>query len=556
MGASPQARRVWLRRVGSVVLFGLLAVAITWPLATQLDRVIPLGTEEVATVPLVSLWSLWWNVDRLSVGYQDYWDSPIFHPHPGTFAFSETHALNGLVVATLQPIAGSLVAAYNLLLLATLTLNGWVGYRLLRVVEAGEFPALVGGGLLLTLPLVHQELGVLATVPIWGVLASLLASVRFVRRPGLLAGLYLGLALGATFLLSGYLGLATAIVLALTLPFLVWRRWRDADLWRGAACVALGSSILVLPIALPQRAVVSEYDFERSAATIEKHSAEPAEYLESAWHSWAPAPKGEAKRPSERAFWPGTVGLGLALVALVGRRRWTLYLAAVGVLGFLMSLGPNGAFAGLSLHGLLEGLPGYGQMRSLFRFAVYPQICVSLLAAIGLDLLWQRASGRLWRSWWVGVALLAFVHDLPKMGELQPLPSLDTELGWLRWIEEEIAPETPIAFFPFPEGRSSLDYLGAAQWMFWQMRHGRPMVNGYSSFFPPGFSKLKKDLNTFPAEASLTALEELGVRHCVVHRGLVPAGTEGESKGDWVLERVASDDAFAIDIYRIGRTGD
>jgi hypothetical protein len=46
------------------MLFLLLAVASTWPLASQIDAAIPTGRERVATVPLFNLWTVWWNADR------------------------------------------------------------------------------------------------------------------------------------------------------------------------------------------------------------------------------------------------------------------------------------------------------------------------------------------------------------------------------------------------------------------------------------------------------------------------------------------------------------
>ena len=107
------------------------------------------------------------------------------------------------------------------------------------------------------------------------------------------------------------------------------------------------------------------------------------------------------------------------------------------------------------------------------------------------------------------------------MGEIQPLPPLDLELPWLSWILESTEPDQVLAFVPFPEGRTSVEYLGTAQWMYWQTRHWRPMVNGYSGYFPAQFRRLKKTMATFPSEQALSALRQAGVRACVVHRGFM-----------------------------------
>ena len=47
--------------------------------------------------------------------------------------------------------------------------------------------------------------------------------------------------------------------------------------------------------------------------------------------------------------------------------------------------------------------------------------------------------------------------------------------------------------------------METTQWMFWQMRHRRPMVNGYSGFFPRRFRELKAALEHFPDARSLAS---------------------------------------------------
>ena len=60
------------------------------------------------------------------------------------------------------------------------------------------------------------------------------------------------------------------------------------------------------------------------------------------------------------------------------------------VLGFWLSLGPGDG--GPSLHGLLVSVvPGYAQLRSPFRFAVFVELMVALLAAGGLAFFHARA---------------------------------------------------------------------------------------------------------------------------------------------------------------------
>jgi hypothetical protein len=553
------------RELAFVAVFAVIAIVLTWPLVRELERGIPLGTETVATVPLVSLWALWWNVDRIGHGFSGYWDAPIFHPVEGAFAFSEAQPLSGLVTAALAPLTGSLLAAYNIVLLLALALNGWLGYRLVLTLELGVAPAFLGGVLIATLPFVHQELGVLPLVPLGGLLMTLACCVHFARDPGLRTGAFLGLALSATYLLCGYYGVMVGLLLALTLPFLLVRRIPEPRLWKGVATAAVVAAILILPIALPQLAAVRSQGFERSAAAVREHSAEPRQYLRAAWPTLLPAPAGVAPRPSGRAFWPGSARVLLAILGVAwacrrpGARRWAMWFAALGLLGFLLSLGPRGAIGPFSLHSVLAFVvPGYAQMRSLFRCAVVLQLAVSVLAAMGVAALWNEGRRRhRARSIVAGLVAVVCCVDLwPRMGEIQPLPPLRLDLAWLEWIESETPEDAVFAFIPFPKGRSVGDYEGTAHWMYWQMRHARPMVNGYSSFFPKSFKMLKNDLMDFPDARGVARLGEHGVDYCVVHRAFAPreAVQAAGSARSW-LDLVATDDGAGIDIYRV-RVGD
>ena len=86
---------------------------------------LPQGTEAAATVPLFTTWTVWWNADRALHFWQGYWDAPIFHPTPDTFAFSEPLATT-LVVAPLLWLSGNRILAHNAFLLLASGVQ-WLG---------------------------------------------------------------------------------------------------------------------------------------------------------------------------------------------------------------------------------------------------------------------------------------------------------------------------------------------------------------------------------------------------------------------------------------------
>ena len=104
---------------------------------------------------------------------------------------------------------------------------------------------------------------------------------------------------------------------------------------------------------------------------------------------------------------------------------------------------------------------------------------------------------------------------------------------------------------PFPEGRTSRDYLGTSQWMYWQIRHWRPMVNGYSGFFPEPFRDLKKAMETFPSNGALRALSDAGVRYCIVHRSVIAASPAPDPDGPVRLASVFRDEEHGLAIFEL-----
>jgi hypothetical protein len=123
----------------SLAICVMLAVWATWPLARSLKTELPLGYEAVSTVPLFNAWTLWWNADRAAHGLANYWQAPIFCPAGGAFSFSEAQPTTMLVAPVVATLG--IVAAYNLYLLASVALNGWLTLLLLRRVGLKLLPA-------------------------------------------------------------------------------------------------------------------------------------------------------------------------------------------------------------------------------------------------------------------------------------------------------------------------------------------------------------------------------------------------------------------------------
>jgi len=365
--------------MAALIMYAALSIWTTWPLVLAPASTLPTRTTGCATVPLFNLWTVWWNSDRALHGFQGYWDAPIFAPTEDTFAFSEPQPAT-LLVAPVIWLTGSRGLASNLYLWGSLILNAVFAERLLRATGLRRFWPVAGGALILLLPLVHWQIDVQQLVPLWGILWTWTALRNFTRHPGRRSGFGVGAAVGVSFLLSAH----QALMLVLLLSASVWLlpfAWRSRGTWAGGLVAVSVGAAIILPFAIPMRQAAERHGFHRSARTVERLSARPADYLAVPGRSLLPTAV-RAERPDWRLS-AGWIRTGLAVAGLaIGLsrrrwRRWSLFLGANAGLAFLLSLGP-----GLNLGGwcpwwtLADLVPGVDQVRSVFRFAFFYQLAV------------------------------------------------------------------------------------------------------------------------------------------------------------------------------------
>ena len=215
--------------------------------------------------------------------------------------------------------------------------------------------------------------------------------------------------------------------------------------------------------------------------------------------------------------------------------------AVVGVVGFVLSLGPRLFFNGKVLMNsgpydwLLDIVPGLDGLRVPLRLAIIVYLSLTVLAAFGVRWL----IGRLSRAGAVAFCIVA-VCGLVVEGYFRlPVVAFDTFEAERR-ISFEIHPETrgayPVeerrAVRRFLNGRSpgavlELPFWGQSRgsqdvqtvrYMHGILEHGRPLVNGHSGYHTSYMRRLSGDLLRYDAYGSL--LEELrgiDVRFVLVH---------------------------------------
>lgn len=519
-----------LRRLIPFVLCLLVAIVATWPLLPSLAGALPLGTEHEATVPLFNLWTLWWDADRVPHGFRGLWTAPIFHPLEGTFTFSEPMLLQGITLSPLWWMGAPPAAIYNLAILFTLVCNGLATRSLARALGASRNAALLAALAGVTLPYTAKVLGVLPVLPLFGTIWALAALVRFGEKGGWRPAALAILAFAAQLLAGQQMALLSLPFLLLAgLAALAEQRFRARSIATLGALAILGALVLS-PIARTASSFHEKYGFTRSEEVVAALSAQVQDFTTRPGSSrLAFPPREDTYRGDTGGLFPGFLLLGLgAAGAWLGwrqgeRRIWIVCLLVCVAVGGLLALGLNLRIGDWRpFASLREVVPGLRTLRSPFRAVAISQAVLAVLAALALARLasWRGKTGRILA---LALGVLMAAENLASPGVLVPTPT-NPRTAWTSWLREQPG-MLNVAHVPLPRGLHVSDYEVETWRMFAQIDHHRPLLNGYSGYFPSGYGTFQVDMDqNFPSERLLCMMAfGFGVNTLVLDRPYLEA---------------------------------
>jgi hypothetical protein len=221
------------------------------------------------------------------------------------------------------------------------------------------------------------------------------------------------------------------------------------------------------------------------------------------------------------------------------------YFAAATVLAAFLAMGPSISAAGQPISPgpyawLVSVVPGFDGVRVPARYLMLVALFLAVLAGYGADALlrrWPRAavvalavlSIGLLTEWWPG-RFPTNVHLLAEGLEATPrtLYTGDRLPPLYKVIRDEAK---PVVLVEFPFGSPAWEL----QSMFYAGYHRRPLVNGYSGFFPEDYRLLTSVFTLIPADpgAAWRALVGTRATHVLVHEAAYPPGRRHEVT-DWL----------------------
>jgi hypothetical protein len=543
--------------------FLALSVAYTWPLGRFLTSRVAHDPGD----PVLNIWILWWNAQALPFT-ERWWSPPVFFPMDGAFALSEHLFGIALVTTPLQWAGASALTAANVALILSFVLSGFFTYLLVHylLARAGAPAFAVTAGALCAgiafafSPYRGGHLSHLQVLTTQWMPLTLLAMHVWIdggRRAWLLVA---GGAWVVQALSNGYYLLFFPVLAALWMAWFVdWRRqWRRGLALAGAFAAA---SLLLVPGLLHYLTVHSRLGLARQISEMRMFSGGVRSFLEAphALAFWTPG----TTLNQELFLFPGLTVIALVVVsvaAAIVRRRlpftlyplpFTLYplpftpyplpftrhplpfYVLASVLLAWLAFGPSVPEDGWSdrfrLYTLLASLPGFGGLRVPARFVMLAYLCLGIAAGLALGrLMPSRPAAR------AGIVALVFA-GLFVDGWTHPLPV--------------VAPPGRV-FLPDVPGAAVLELpadevqVNTAA-MYRSIRHGRPLLNGYSGHVPAHYRILTAGLR----RGDPTMLTTLAARRPL----LVPISSALDRDGHFqrLVESVPG--VEALDITNAGR---
>jgi hypothetical protein len=505
-------RPSWL---GPALLCVALAIVHTWPLALAPGT---FSRNDNGDAQL-NEWILAWVAHTLPRDPWHLFQANIFYPAKDTLAFSEPLIVPALLGAPSAWLGGSPVLVFNLMVMAGFAMSAVAGYVLMFRWTGDRAAALLTGTTFAFNTHTLTRLAHVQGLHLYGLPLALLAADRILTEGRTRDGLWLALWMIVLAYTSGYLLVFGSIMIAVAALVRIpeWRS-RARPVAAALALAALIAALAIGPLWLPYHRAATEQGMVRSLAAVAEFSATPKGYLAAAGTVHISTWSGRFFRDPVDSFFPGVVLIvaavaGLALSFRDARepthtlaRRRIVMLAAIGLTGFVLSLGTQTPVYGW----VYRVFPPMQGLRAAARFGMLFLLAMSALAGLGLALFRRRYAGsRFVAGLAVAAVILANVEALRAPLEYRAftgIPRLYTLLA------DE--PRVVLAEVPFYPRQAVFEN---AEYVLNSTAHWRPLMNGYSGYTPASYVDYASVFWYFPRDYAIEAMKRAGVTHVMVH---------------------------------------
>jgi hypothetical protein len=312
--------------LAAAAAYGLLTLAMTWPLARSLARELPADLGD----PLLNTWILAWDAEhilRALTGHlgalREYWNANIFAPHPLALAYSEHLTAQAVMALPVYAITKNPILTYNAVFLSTFPLSALGMFLFVRALTGCRSAAFLAG---VAYGFAPYRFGTLSHLQVLSSMWMPFVWLGFhhyfeTRRLAPLAG---GAAAWIAQNLScGYYLLFFAPVVAISVAWEITRRrlWTDTTLLIRLAGAALVVAVVTAPFVIPYVELRRLGFGPRSLGETSSFAADVYGYLTTDVRMWLWGHVVRAWPSPEGSLFPGFSILLLATLG-IGERWW------------------------------------------------------------------------------------------------------------------------------------------------------------------------------------------------------------------------------------------
>jgi hypothetical protein len=201
----------------------------------------------------------------------------------------------------------------------------------------------------------------------------------------------------------------------------------------------------------------------------------------------------------------------LTVAAAAARpRRYVAVYAVLAALMMALSFGVHGA----AYSSLVQYVPALGGLRSPSRFGILACAMIAVLAGFGIRGIQQHTSSRVRLAAIFAATLSVMCAEYANRG-IRLMPDGNPAQKPLYRVLRSAAPGV-VAELPMPTASTLPGH--EADYAFWSTAHWRPLINGYSGYYPPDYIRTVERMRNFPDDQSIATLRSLDVRYVIVHR--------------------------------------
>lgn len=497
-----------------IVFLVLLSVAITFPQAWHLLT----GVNDFGD-PLLNSWALSWGTHALVTSPTALLDGNMFFPERHTLALSETLLFPSLLVLPAKLAGLNPVGLHNLTLLSGYVLSGVTMFALVRHLTQDDRAALVSAVIFAVYPL-RTEHYPRVQLQLTYLMPLALLQVHKLAEPDARwrSSAIVGALMACLFLSCVYYAVYLATILPLfALLVLAPRRAMKQGFTRLAVAAVVGAAILSPVIRTYFRN--EERVGARARSEVLQGSAEARDYRRSHPVNWLYG-NPDSPGPAERRLFPGYTTLLLTTAALLFRPAMLIIpYVATAALAADASLGLNGR----TYTFLFDHLDPYRALRVPARFAMLVGMFLAVLAGMGVAGILSKVRRPLWGHVLFALALGGVVLEAANRPlTLRELPMREPAVYlWLRSAPSGAVIEYPVDGLEGRIGPQDPTYV------YYSTIHWKPLLNGYSGFFPPSYHELLTRLDDFPSQASIDYLRTRDAKYLLVHSGYYIRGDFG-----------------------------